>query len=272
MAAEPLHALYRRTSLRFNVLPYVYQCEPDWRGPDREVPDFDVWLILSGSGWVDRQGGREALTAGRCLMFPPGTRLVAGQDATDRLTVLVMHVDFLDADGRTLGARDVKLPNPGQAADDTVTLHHLAATISRLARRPDPASHAGAEAAVWTLLLSLEVEARATAGSASDQRLQRLVHAIEADPRRPWTVDDLARRACLSRAQLTRQFRRCTGLPPKAFVLNCRIHRAKFLLLDSAMTLKQVATAMGYRDIYYFSRQFKRMTGQSPAAFRRQDR
>jgi transcriptional regulator GlxA family with amidase domain len=47
-----------------------------------------------------------------------------------------------------------------------------------------------------------------------------------------------------------------------------RIQRAATLLSESSLTISQIADAMGYRDVYFFSRQFKQKMGQSPRTYR----
>jgi AraC-like DNA-binding protein len=55
------------------------------------------------------------------------------------------------------------------------------------------------------------------------------------------------------------------------FLNDVKIRRAKVLLRSAPVPLKQVATECGFRDEFYFSAVFRRLTGQSPGAFRSKD-
>jgi AraC-like DNA-binding protein len=80
---------------------------------------------------------------------------------------------------------------------------------------------------------------------------------------------ELAARLNSNFATLTRHFRRATGLTPHQYHLRLRISRAKELLEDPHLRIKQIAIKLGFHDQYYFSRAFKRHTGCSPIQWRK---
>jgi AraC-like DNA-binding protein len=67
---------------------------------------------------------------------------------------------------------------------------------------------------------------------------------------------------------LLREFRRCFGLPPHAFLLRLRADRARALLARGG-DLAEVAQNLGFADQSHLSRVFKRLYGITPAAYRR---
>ena len=79
---------------------------------------------------------------------------------------------------------------------------------------------------------------------------------------------EAARQASLSLSQFNKRFRAYTGTSPARYVILQRIDRAKKLLAETPMTLQQIADALGYSDIYYFHRQFRAETGQTPGSLR----
>jgi len=60
------------------------------------------------------------------------------------------------------------------------------------------------------------------------------------------------------------------GIPPRQYRSRLKLRRAHLLLLDSGLSVQQVADAMGYGEVSHFSRQFKRWSGLSPQAYRQQ--
>lgn len=72
----------------------------------------------------------------------------------------------------------------------------------------------------------------------------------------------------VSYAYLRRTFKQCTGLAPNQYHLHLRVTRARELLSETGLTVKQVAATLGFENQYYFSKIFKKKTGQSPAQWR----
>ncbi len=115
------------------------------------------------------------------------------------------------------------------------------------------------------------LELGATAGAAArpvDSCVGDLIETVREDPGRYWSVSALARRAGLSRSQFARRVVAVSGLSPERLLIQLRIERAKHLLRETDMRITAVAEALGYADVYYFSRQFARVTGQTATVFR----
>ena len=54
-----------------------------------------------------------------------------------------------------------------------------------------------------------------------------------------------------------------------AYVATLRMHRAAYLLADENLRISEIGAMVGYDDLYYFSRCFKKHYGLSPRAMRR---
>lgn len=93
---------------------------------------------------------------------------------------------------------------------------------------------------------------------------------IQQDLKAVPTVSEMARQSGYGLDHFGRVFRKVMGCGPQEFVVRSRIAQARQLLLDSALSVKQVASELGYSSSFYFSRQFKSMTGNSPTNFRNQ--
>ena len=86
------------------------------------------------------------------------------------------------------------------------------------------------------------------------------------------SIEKLCSVACMSKAALMRNFFRSTGTTPRQYQLGLRIAEAAVLLRSGTDTLEEIAIQTGFSDTNYFGRQFKRITGLSPAAYRKQFR
>src|SRR5690606_25059977 len=99
-------------------------------------------------------------------------------------------------------------------------------------------------------------------------RLSEVVERIRTDLDWPWAIPDMARLAALSPSQLHRIFKRRLGISPINWLRRERINRARRLLADRALSIAEVGRRCGYADPYHFSRDFRRLCGQSPSPFR----
>jgi len=95
--------------------------------------------------------------------------------------------------------------------------------------------------------------------------------ALHGDPARPWTLDDMAATAGLSRSGFALQFKQTVGLTPGEHLARFRIATAQERLARG-VPLKVVAFDVGYGSSTALSRAFREFTGQSPRAWLRNQR
>jgi AraC-like DNA-binding protein len=150
--------------------------------------------------------------------------------------------------------------------------------LLKFLRRHDTWAQRRAVHALEGLLLEL-AEHRATTTAASDG----------AAPERSWLPEVLAELQTAGNAgnllsvnyaaiadglgisieTFRRQFRAAVGVSPHAYVVQSRVAAAKRLLAETHMPLKKVAVALGYHDVFFFSRQFRQVAGVTPGMYRR---
>jgi len=80
----------------------------------------------------------------------------------------------------------------------------------------------------------------------------------------------IAKIAGLSESGLTRVFKKHLGVSPANYVLESRVREASSLLHHTQETIDSIAEKTGFKNRYYFTRMFKKKTGQSPAEFRKE--
>jgi AraC-like DNA-binding protein len=77
------------------------------------------------------------------------------------------------------------------------------------------------------------------------------------------SIDDMATRAGMSRAVFHRKFKQATTMAPIQFVKSMRLNNAA-MKIAGGMSVTEAAMGVGYVSASQFSREFKRMYGQSP--------
>ena len=91
---------------------------------------------------------------------------------------------------------------------------------------------------------------------------------LHRDPSRPWTTDELARRAGVSRATLARRFTSEIGHPPGDYLATWRMELAAYQLRNSNEPVGVVSRSVGYTSEYAFNRAFARRHGLPPGRYR----
>ncbi|MBO7745064.1 helix-turn-helix domain-containing protein [Paenibacillus sp. MWE-103] len=121
---------------------------------------------------------------------------------------------------------------------------------------------------------------RAAYGAVLEQTIQlrRSKHRIDIEDIRrfidrsfadPITLESVAGLYFVSKEHLSRTFRQATGSTVMDYIITRRVEEANRLLQASA-SIKSAAEAVGYSDLTYFHRIFKKITGMTPAQARRE--
>jgi len=230
----------------------------DWEGLEEHL----FWLIERGRATGEVAGRPTEVGPGDVLWVPPGTPF--NFTLVDPNQPITLYRLRLWCDGSPI-RRAVHRPDAwGQAG-------LFAAAIAE-AERGDAWSAARRRALVGALMAAClrprprRADTRALSGS---QRAA--IHAaVDGDPAHRWTAGELAEVVGLTPDYFTRLFRASFGMPPRAWVVDQRMRYAAVWLRETDEPVGEVALAMGYDDLFLFSRQFKRVMGVSPTAHRRQ--
>ena len=85
---------------------------------------------------------------------------------------------------------------------------------------------------------------------------------------RPLSVEDIAAHLGISRTHLFRLFHRFLAVSPNEYLARFRVQSACAMLSSSNLSVKSIAHAVGYEDQLYFSKVFRRLTGETPTGYR----
>lgn len=153
--------------------------------------------------------------------------------------------------------------------------------VMRLVTRLMFSDSPGAAASVMRLSEVLFVESiRACAGrdpsmqkvleAILDPRIGKALALIHRHPGREWTVESLGREVAMSRSRFAARFQEMMGCAPVAYLTDWRLQKARGLLLQSRMSVQQLASEVGYQSAAAFSRAFTQHFGRPPMALRKE--
>lgn len=124
-------------------------------------------------------------------------------------------------------------------------------------------------ATVLELLLALIEAGAGDPCLPSREKIDPLIREMRKYPERDYPLDAILSQCALSPSVLTNLFKSTTGLPPHAFLLACRIQRAKELLRGTSQSVSQIAQTLGFSSPQHLAMHFKRETGVTPTAWRK---
>jgi AraC-like DNA-binding protein len=147
--------------------------------------------------------------------------------------------------------------------------------IAQLHTIGTPTASAAASAAMLELLLWLSMQAGARGGAMRDaprgaaavERAATLLHERLAEA---LDIPSIAEEVDLTQNYLAKMFRQRFGMTMPRFLLTSRMNQAKHLLRHTTVPVWRVGQRVGLPDVQHFNKQFRRLTGMSPSAYRNQ--
>jgi YesN/AraC family two-component response regulator len=82
------------------------------------------------------------------------------------------------------------------------------------------------------------------------------------------TLQEVAKAVNTSTFYFCKVFKKATGLTFTDYLARVRIEKAKNLLLNPHLRVSEIAYEVGFQSLTHFNRSFRKLTGQSPSAFR----
>jgi two-component system response regulator YesN len=104
----------------------------------------------------------------------------------------------------------------------------------------------------------------------SENIIDDIISYTDRNYAQPLTLEDLASRFGYNSGYLGRLFTRTTGTGYNYYLNECRIAKAKEFLAEGKYKVYEVAQLVGYNDVDYFGKKFRKHAGMTPAEFRRQ--
>lgn len=109
------------------------------------------------------------------------------------------------------------------------------------------------------------------AGKQNIHRLKGVLTFIGANLHNPIDLETLADRYNVSTDYFSRLFYKRYGIRPIKYIQAKRIERSQMLLLTTKHSIKQISEKVGFENLAYFSKTFKKHTGKTPVEFRSEE-
>lgn len=226
---------------------------------------FAHWILLAPQAGrfrfqTDNQSG-EAAFGDLVLAAPQGQ---FDRFALEPICYHVLQFDIEKHDAMSL--QDGRFP-----VRETARLRDDFALLSRFAARFDERAQNRIENLLGDLL-HLMWESQLDGPPALDPLMRDAARLLREKAGEAFSMRVISDQLGLGAVAFTRRFRACHGENPVEFLTRQRLEIARRLLLETSLSLDEIARQCGYASGFYFSNLWKKHAGLAPGAFRRRHR
>lgn len=264
-----LRRLLARSSLTQGCFPLALGYYPEAQGHRMSRPAPDDHLLIycrAGQGWLETADGRLMVGGGDLLLLPKGAAHAYGADPDKPWTIYWVHfdgelvADFLRPLGKGPLWRIGVQPRLLAEFDALLNVRKQGLSLPHFIY----AAHQ-----LQVLLTSLAVlPARAKLKSGRVLDVDAVQAVMRAHLHDSLNLDELAAQFKLSRFHFAKTYRDLTGHAPIQAFIQLKMAHACRLLDEGGQGIRQVAEQLGYEDVYYFSRLFRKVVGMAPSHYR----
>jgi len=102
-----------------------------------------------------------------------------------------------------------------------------------------------------------------------EKRLLRVLDYIDENLHQPISIEQLANLIFISKDHLIRLFKKQMNTTPVHYINQKKIEKAQLMILVDEDNIQQLSFKLGFENISYFNRLFKKITGETPLSYRR---
>ncbi|MDX3899307.1 MAG: AraC family transcriptional regulator [Sphingobium sp.] len=289
------------------IKPRSYSCAGFDVGGDQctPLPEHEgivCYAMLSGEMWLSVEPHSEAirLKPNDCVVLPSGRPVTTATD----LGLLPMEPDIVMQHGVSIG--DIKYINGGGKCfliacyfevdrQYTEFWLQMLSPVVHVKNEEDKAvlrwaldrmrlelhdlqpggplivEHLAHLILVQALRLHLKEAGIGWLSALGKKEVSLAIKAMHENPARRWTVDSLAKRAGMSRANFAARFKEAVGITPLNYLRRWRMLLAGHRLTTTTEPVSQIALSLGYESESAFSMAFKNLMGISPRRYGRRE-
>lgn len=259
-----------------------YVCYPEFLGHYSQFPEhaerrsegvlnsYNLHLVFDGEGYVFHEGQRIPMGRGSGFLFPRGAYQQYGCDPVRPWEVRWVHFDtaislpLLEEADQSRGYFFTFDPEAGLVPGFE--------ELYRLSEAYETRNEPRLSALLYEILVTLLQNSEPLNGSVPPEirhSIRSTADRIHNECQRPWSLESMARLAGYSSYHFLRLFRTIMGKTPNRYLTDCRLARAKLLLVSTDLTVAEIAAQSGFQQSSYLIKVFKQMEGMTPNQYRR---
>ena len=251
--------------------------------------DARFFYVTQGNASIYADGRLYKMKKGDVLIFTSGTeyRIMEGEP---QVTYLLLNFDF------TYSHSHITVPVPPKAASEFKSSDLVEETVFDNGELSTPIYLEGMErissrlerinreysrkllhgdlkisGLLTDVLISCVRERSMREVHSGERRIESIIDYVREHSNKKITNHTLGKLFSFHPNYLSSMIKRYTGVPLHTYLIRLRLSNSLDLLTSTSMSVGEIAEAVGFSDIYYFSRYFKAAFGKSPKEYRRKN-
>ncbi|WP_026888635.1 helix-turn-helix domain-containing protein [Clostridium beijerinckii] len=261
----------------FTQITYVAnrECTPNWQFKGSPIYDkHNIIFVYDGEAVLTCNNNEFKVTKGSLVYYRPGDSR-KGYTFPDNL-MKCYTIDFLYTlpyfNGDSWELRNAELPFSSiNKIEDKFLFSHLLDLFSKFTRTWLFEKHNRVikGRAIFSEILSLLLQKNFENDFNYDniRKVEKVISYMTDHFTDKLTLNDLSLAINISPSYLENIFKNVTGKSPISYLIDIRIRKSKDLLKDGH-TVSEVSSLVGFNDIFYFSKCFKKYVGVSPSQYK----
>ncbi|MDF2721798.1 MAG: transcriptional regulator, AraC family [Paenibacillus sp.] len=232
-------------------------------------PDFQVIYMLKGTGhfWID--GRQTEATKGQIVLFHPNERQEYAYAGKNGPELYWIHFSGYGALQwlETVGLSEKRIYDVGKDPQAIELYKKIMIELQIKA----PLFQSAVDSYTMSLMSLFGRKAslvQKPEAYVKDPSILQVMTEMHADCTKKWTVDDIAKQCGLSPNRVMHKFKEQTGSSVIGYLTRIRMDKAKDMLLNTSLSIKEISHLIGYDNQLYFSRLFHKTESLSPRDYR----
>jgi len=159
--------------------------------------------------------------------------------------------------------RELKMYDPKGYDNSTELMKNMALQTA------SPIARAAENQAIIHLLMSRFLAEATNKIPQVEKRLLRVLDYIDENIHHPIAIEQLANLIFISKDHLIRLFKKHMNATPVHYINQKKIEKAQLMMLIDEDNIQQLCFKLGFENISYFNRLFKKFTGETPMSYKR---
>lgn len=223
--------------------------------------DYDLWIVIKGYGKLYTKDSEFNLKSGDCFILKPNEIYKASQDINNKLVIFHSHFEFINKSFDYEFYRNLCNFSNIIFLTDKLLNSYLCNSLD--------------ESLLWFKALLLEILNQDNLNKISkfntnhNSIINEIIDSIQKNPEFKHTLSYYSGKYNYSNSYLGRIFKQFTASSFSQYTINVRLNKAKLLLHDTNLAIKQISDILGYTDTCFFSKQFKKFNDKTPIQYRK---